>query len=654
MVCHFPIVFSRWKVFNVLATASRMWHISAKWRDGGLALLFAGAICLVVFSLTTSSFFVDASRWGYDLLANTGGDAPAISDIIIVDFDDQALGRLGTYPIPRTLLAEVIAHVSSGRPELIGVDLLLSESRPKEDDALADALRAAGNVVIASQEVSSQLPPLLPLPRFCVPDPAAISYCKQPESAAFALGFANMPVDSDGIIRRMFLLPAHEHTTLPFAAVLARDFRGQGIRPGVRARTARVGNREIAFDDTDLNTVLIGDWRPHPARSFSATDVLASGFDPNIFAGKIVLIGQSNSAAKDRHFTPLFRRRQPDGSRLLLSGTEAQAIALATLLQGTAVRVLPRKQLWGAALLLVWLAVAALILLRPTAGVPVALLCGALLYAASQVLFSWRHLWLDFVPVALCLGLAFPAAFGYRFVEERWLKSAAQFERHQLMQIFSRYVSPELAGEIWKRRGEIVLAGEEKTATVLFSDIRDFTRMSAGKPSTEVLRWLNEYFTAMDEIIRQHGGLLNKFIGDGIMAVFGVPVDHGAAEEAGRAVQAALRMFERVEELRREHASDAVFPQLRIGVGIHTGPLTAGSVGSRDRLEYSVIGETVNLASRLEGLNTRLSTEIVISPSTMELVRDRFSVQSLGEAEIKGLGKVVVYTLARSHAAHVQ
>ena len=225
-------------------------------------------------------------------------------------------------------------------------------------------------------------------------------------------------------------------------------------------------------------------------------------------------------------------------------------------------------------------------------------------------------------------------------------------ERRQLMGIFSRYVSPEVADEIWKRRSEIVLAGEEKTATVLFSDIRSFTAMTAGKPSSEVLAWLNEYFDAMADCIREHGGFLNKFIGDGIMAVYGVPLSRGVQDDACRAVETALTMNQRLADLRRRHEGDAAYPALRIGVGIHTGQLTAGNVGARDRLEYSVIGETVNLASRLESLTKDFHCEVVISPATYELVKDRFGTRALGEAAVRGFeGKIPLYTVMASRTA---
>jgi adenylate cyclase len=242
--------------------------------------------------------------------------------------------------------------------------------------------------------------------------------------------------------------------------------------------------------------------------------------------------------------------------------------------------------------------------------------------------------------------------FAYRFVEERWLKGRAEADRKQLMGIFSRYVSPEVAEEIWKRRGEIVLAGEDRTATVLFSDIRSFTQLTAEKPSAEVLAWLNEYFTAMAELIAAEGGFLNKFIGDGIMAVYGVPLSRGPVEDACASVRTALRMGERVAELCDKHKGEPLYP-FKIGVGIHTGPMTAGNVGSKDRMEYSVIGETVNLSSRLESLTKDFHCDIVLSPETWELVKDRFETRVVGTKQVRGLevkGEIPLYTVSAGKA----
>ena len=218
-------------------------------------------------------------------------------------------------------------------------------------------------------------------------------------------------------------------------------------------------------------------------------------------------------------------------------------------------------------------------------------------------------------------------------------------QRRELTSLFERYVSPEVAAEILKRRREIVLAGQEHTATVLFSDIRNFTALTAGKPSAQVLSWLNNYFTAMSEIIMRNGGFLNKFMGDGLLVVFGVPLSESVEQDACQAVRSALEMLDRVEGFNAEKRADQ--PRFQIGIGLHTGTLTAGNVGTRERMEYSVIGETVNLASRLQALSKEFKIGFVISAQTQELVKAQFDTKLLGEVALRGFpGRSAVYTVA--------
>lgn len=599
-----------------------------------IGAVISALACVSVFSVAGSPLMSDLESWGYDLLVHPALDSPPHSEVVIVDFDDAAVGALRSFPVPRKAVAQVVRRISAGGPAIIGLDLLLVDKRTPEGDLdLAQAITEAGNVIVASQFGSEQIPDENPLPEYCEPDPAAIPYCKS--GAAMARGFVNMPVDNDGFIRRTFLLPPRNVAALPFPLALASLFRRQPLQRS-DAGTYRLGTTSLPLDESGLNTVRIGAWSSRPAIRVSALEFLQGKGDAGTFKGKIVLIGQSSAAGKDRHFTPVFRFAQADGTRKMFSGTEIHAAALGTLLDGSAIRVMSRPVLWGMIFLLGWLVATLVLISGPGFGVLAVIAANLALYGFAQALLTWEHAWLRFVAGEAVVLLVLPAGLGHRFVTERLLKSKAEAERAQLMGIFSRYVSPEVADEIWRRRGEIVLAGQERVATVLFSDIRSFTKITAGKPSAEVLEWLNDYFTAMAAIVRDEGGFLNKFIGDGLMAVFGVPVSHGEKEDACRSVRTALRMVQEVERMNQLHAADARRPPLKIGVGIHTGMLTAGNVGSSDRLEYSVIGETVNLASRLESLTKEFKSEIVLSPQTHELVQDCFPTRLLGETTVRG------------------
>jgi len=595
------------------------------------SVVLSVSVCLLTVALTGSGLLNSTELQGYDLLASARVFQPSPTELVIVDFDDATVQAVGTYPIPRGVLAAVLQKITLGGPELIGLDWLLSEKRnPAEDQKLVAALTAAGNVILAENFSSEQLSPNEPLHEF--------------RERALDTAFVNLPVDEDGLIRRMFLwMRTRDYSGVSFPVALASNYLGQPLQPG-RPGSYRLGSIEIPLDETGPNTALIGYWRAKPAQSISARHVLGGDFDPGIFKKKIVLVGQSSSAAKDLYATPVFRFRRPEGSRALISGVEIHAFAVASLLAGKAIRVMARRPQWGLNFLLIWLAVAMVIMVRPLYSIAAA---GALLigtFLLAQFFFTRYQVWMKFVAQDAGIVLALPAGLGYRFLEERRLKSHAEAERSELMGIFGRYVSPEVAGEIWNRRAEIVLNGQERTATVLFSDIRSFTALTAGQPSAQVLAWLNHYFTAMSEVIKAHGGFLNKFIGDGMLVVFGVPLSEGVEKDACRAAQTALEMLERVEQLNATRTPDR--PRLAIGIGLHTGPLTAGNVGARDRLEYSVIGETVNLASRLEALTKEFHVPIVMTPQTRQFVQHQFATAALGETVVRGFTeKIQVYTL---------
>ena len=433
-----------------------------------------------------------------------------------------------------------------------------------------------------------------------------------------------------------------EYQGLSFAVALVTNYLQKPLEPG-RQGGFRIGSTQIPPDGSGLPSCLISYWTPRPAEVVSASRVLDAGFDPTPFRGRIVIVGQSTSKAQDRFATPLFRLRGQEGRRLV-PGPEIHAAAVGTLLTGAIVRPFDARALWAVNLAVAGLVMGLAIRARPLTGALVVAAAALGTWAAAEHLFITHRLWLRFVSTEAVILLAMPAVLAFRFLEERRLKAEAEAERHQLMGLFGRYVSSEVVDEIWRRRSEIVLAGEERTATVLFSDIRNFTSLTAGKGSGEVLAWLNDYFTAMSEVVQKNHGFLNKFIGDGLMVVFGVPLGTSTRDDACRAVRTAVEMLARVEDLNRERQPGR--PDLRIGIGIHTGPLTAGTVGSRDRLEYSVIGETVNLASRLEGLCKELKTSIVLSPSTQQHVQWAFDTVPLAQTTVRGFdGTMQVHTL---------
>jgi class 3 adenylate cyclase len=618
-----------------------------------VACIIASGLTFAVSMLERWTAFSDLTNWTYDFLVNHGGYAPTSKEIVFVDFDDATFAQIQKFPIPRSTVADVVTKVGQAKPAIIGLDIFLSESRNQDEDAaMQRALTSAGNVVVAIQAGTGQLPAVLPLPIFCQPENPAVptGFCKDGAPGAFAYAAINMPFDSDGYVRNAELFTwDNKQKAESFPVFMAEEYLAQ-VDPNCKncaltpldKRNAMFRGHRVPFSDPEAGTFRIGDWSPHVATHISAWSVLTGSVGPAALQNKLVLIGQSSDAARDQDFTPLFRVRAADGARERIGGTELHAAAIETLLDGHAIGEVLPWQRWTIDFLVLLVAAWAFTRLRLRMAFALDAILMIAIYMAAQATFTHFHLWFPYLETMLGVSSALPCGVAWQYVKANLLRSETEQQRAQLMELFSRYVDPAVANAIWDRRDEVSLEGNERIATVLFSDIRNFTGITAGKPSRTVLKWLNRYFTAMDEVIRAHGGFLNKFIGDGLLVVYGVPLSQGEPEDACNAVRSALAMLKRVDELNAETAAGEDFPELRIGVGIHTGMLTSGSVGSRDRLEYSVIGETVNLASRLESLNKEFGTEIILSEGTWERVKDRIEgIYPLGATDVRGFDEQV-------------
>jgi adenylate cyclase len=593
-----------------------------------IIFLLAAFVTALAFAIDHRGALVSLDLHAYDVLAAIQYSrlAPPTRSyegpVYNVDFDESSVRQYNAFPIPRRLLAEILAKIATGKPSVIGLDIILDRPREDtEDRQLAKAIDDAGNVILISENGFDTHPRNNPLELF--------------QKVAAGVAFADLPLDEDGAVRRMFLrVTTNQYKGLSLPVALADLHSAQHLRPGGN-NFLFFGTNKLPLASADPDTAWISiDPLSATHRLVPVNLLLSPDFNLALFAGKIVVVGQSSEMGRDIFATSLTRVGTPIAGRYFLSGGEIHAAAAETLLGGnylSTVGLLPRI-IAGFALAFVVIVVA--FRYRWYVAAVSTLLLAAGIFLVASVLFTSFHLWLPFIPIEACLLAALPAGLGYRSVEERRLKNAMEAERRQLMGLFERYVSADVAAEIWKNRDQIVLAGEERIATILFSDIRNFTATTAGVPSKEVLAWLNRYLTSMGEVIKQNRGFLNKFIGDGIMVIFGAPLTEGTQADACRAVRCAQEMLVAVDQWNATKAPTD--PPLKIGIGIHTGQVTAGNVGSPDRLEYSVIGEAVNLASRLESLTKEFHTSLVLSPATWEQVRDQFPTVPLGEAQVRG------------------
>jgi len=285
--------------------------------------------------------------------------------------------------------------------------------------------------------------------------------------------------------------------------------------------------------------------------------------------------------------------------------------------------------------------------LRPLLAFAAVLVIAAVALGISSWSFNHYGVILPLAATWLGMVLITPLGLGVRYARERLLRSETEAERAQVMDIFSRFVSADVAKEMWERRGQSSLVGENHIVTIIFTDIRNFTTLSESAASDQVVEWLNDYFARMNGIVERHGGHINKYIGDGLMIVFGAPVDRSDVSEARAAVACGLEMLDEVERMNQDWQGTGR-PLIKIGCGIHTGMGTCGVVGAERRLEYTVIGDTVNLSARLESTTKELGVSILLSEPTAKLVEDVYDVRPMGEVKVKGKTQnTTVFTVSR-------
>ncbi|MBI2370849.1 MAG: CHASE2 domain-containing protein, partial [Deltaproteobacteria bacterium] len=368
-----------------------------------------------------------------------------------------------------------------------------------------------------------------------------------------------------------------------------------------------------------------------PQRSFphySVADVLAGKVPPEALRDKMVLVGATAIGIYDMRVVP-FGGDYP--------GVEVHANVIDNILHQ---QYLQRPG-WAAAadvaaILLLALALGLLLRrLRPLPGLGLAVAALVLWTYASYFAFTQGY-WLSEVYPGLSVVLSYLGVTVYRFMgEER--------EKRVVKEAFQTYVSAAVVDEMLRDPGKLKLGGDKQVLTVLFSDIRGFTPVSERLAPDLLVRLLNEYFTEMTDVIFRQEGLLDKYIGDAVMAVFGAPLpqpDHPA-----RACETALGMVEALRGLHPRWAAEGL-PQLRARVGVNTGPMVVGNLGSERRFEYTVVGDSVNLAARLEQLNNVYGTDIIIGEATREAVADRFICRELDLVRVKGKTEQVrVYEL---------
>ena len=606
--------------------------------------------------------------------------------IVIIEIDDSSLHAVGlrAQNWPRSNYARLIDKASEGGATVIGLDILLAgesgsgEEQKKDDAALVDSIAKAGNVVLIEKSPSGGTPAIKPSRMFA--------------DAAWAGGFADLPLDSDGFVRsaelRLFSLEDNDWqlsfaTRLVeghrFAEIYERKFqelkdRGQ---PDEQAQTVATNyaQQEATLKQAADGRLMLGertlplrqdgflqlDYRGRPGafRTLSAIQLLRndSNVPPDLFRNRIVLIAQTSIAGGDYFATPFYEpsllaklldAQTPSGP-VRTSGAEVHATAIATMMFGESPARLRYKTQIAFVLVILILAALAVFYLRAWAALLVVLVIAGGVLITSCWMFDARAVILPLASSWLGLALIAPAGFVLHYARERSIRTKTEMDRTQMMEIFSRCVSPEVAETLWQRRDHFTITGERRIVTVIFTDIRNFTTLCEGADSSLIVEWLKEYFSRMNEIVTQHGGHISKFIGDGLMIVFGAPLSRGDDTEARAAVDCGLAMLKDIKKINEDWLGTGR-PEIAIGVGIHTGSATCGVVGSLQRLEYTIIGDTVNLAARLESKTKEMGVPLLLSEATAEYLDDKHTIRKLGEVDVKGKNiRTTVFTIQQDN-----
>jgi adenylate cyclase len=588
--------------------------------------------------------------------------------VAIVDIDEASLKTIGQWPWPRTVVADLVNRITQMGPAAIGFDVVFAEpdrmspaiaeqsfhgldaetrtkldSLPSNDQVLADAIKQSRVVVgQAGAATPTPRPPgeaalqtgfavLGPNPApYLVTFPGLLRNVPVIEEAAAGRGLFSIDPEHDGIIRRVPVIMEAQGALVPSltmemlrvvtqsGAVLVR-VNNAGVQsvavPGLEVPTDEHGQLWVHFNKTD------------PARYVSAKDVLQGTIPADRFRGHLVLIGTSAIGLLDLKTTPV---------EAAMPGVEVHAQILESVLSKSLL-VNPDYAI-GAELSLAVLIGLAIIIAAPMLSPAIVVFLGAAVIAGlvglSFYLFAEDHLLIDFTYPLISSWLIYLVLTFVNYFRE-------QKQRQQIRSAFGFYLSPHMVEQLASSPEKLVLGGEERRMTILFSDVRGFTTISEHyKDDPQGLtRLMNRFLTPLTNAIIERKGTIDKYIGDAIMAFWNAPIDD--PDQEANACDAALAMQERATalnaELKREaEANGGVYMPLRIGVGLNTGPCVVGNMGSDFRFNYSVLGDTVNFASRLEARTKDYRLPLVIGSRTAEGAKQKFATMEIDLIQVKG------------------
>lgn len=641
--------------------------------------LLATVACLIIYAAGIQ-FFNLIDMKAYDFHFRARGPIPTSGEVAIAAIDEISLQQLGKWPWPRTTIAAVIEALDRYEPKVIAFDIVFSEpdqssglktvkslrkkianpdanlqraieALEKESDTdgiLAASIRKSGRSVLGyflyTNEADlkglvnrNELPRLLGDSRFNSTR-EVITNALRPDllrargvaenipiitKASKNFGYFNILPDADGTIRWAQLAMDYKGEHYPHISVEA--LRKYTDDPPLVLNMGDYGVDSIdighATVPTNESGHIVINYRG-PQKTFphySVSDIIAGKVPPDALKDKIVLLGATAIGIYDMRVTPV------DG---VFPGVEVLANIIDTMLVGD---YIVRPQ-WVSVFDVISIMLPGIILslivpkIRAIFTTLLTLALTAAYILANNYMLNRHGIWLTMVYPVFTIAFVSISATTYQFITE-------ERKRKEIKDAFSHYVSPSLVGEILKNPDKLVLGGEERRITVLFSDIRGFTTITEGLKPQALVKLMNDYLTPMTDVVLKHGGTVDKYMGDAIMAFWNAPLDQ--EDHAVRASNTCLDMMKKLKELQKVW-DDAGVPKIDIGIGLSSGRVIVGNMGSNTRFDYTAMGDTVNLGSRLEGLNKEYGTHVIVPKYTYEEVREHFILRELDSVRVKG------------------
>ncbi len=624
-------------------------RISHKWILHGFALLSTVAFALLqlydpaVIREHVESKFYDLRLYMKTTLAKE----PTPDNIVIVTIDENSINEYGRWPWLRDTMAGLINGISSGNPSVIAIDILFSEPEsPATDNALAKAFDKAGNVILATgfivnpeqggfdrqdpeylwdhaimEVISTEAIPW----KDWVVKPAGVLAPLSELAEVSNIGSVYTQPDRDGVIRWEVLYVHYKddfYPSMPLQAArmhLGVEFKDMSI----------IGGAGIQVGDTYIETDLYGraliEYLGEGAFEYiSAADVLSGRVDANIFSDKIVLLGTSAIATYDQKVTPLSAN---------MPGVEKNATVVHDLLKNEFIKKSPGVIEIVLIILSAFVLTYTLRRLSALKGTAMSLAFVFSYVVATFMAFIYKDIWLNVFYPSMNMLTIFTVQTSYKyFLEERKAKN--------IRNMFSHYVSSKVVDALIANPEIAKIGGQRREVTVLFSDIVGFTTISEKLEPEEIVALLNEYFGAMTDVILHWDGTFDKIVGDEIMCFWGAPIDQ--PDHVEKATRCTLHMLATLKKLKKKWKDEGK-PTLDIGIGLNTGEVLAGNIGAAGKkMDYTIIGDHVNIGARVEALTRDYNTTILITEYTATKLRPLLDANKFGHIDLvsKGMTKV--------------